>query len=200
MLIIALRYYKKMDKIIENYSSQLKKYVYGQGSTDDNEIKCEFCGTMIEKGSLFCKFCGKTITTTNIQNGIDFSQNNEVDGLNLTRNELFKRYMPEITVKAFSTIMIIRYIVYGLNLFLDIINENYDLGIIELLVLIGVTLGMQLKISKLCAIIDVVCSIITLVIGLVTQGVPIGILYVLMSSYPLLCIIDFDKILAKKLK
>lgn len=200
IVIIMLITVMELEKKGVANRKQFSRYVYGNNMTDDNELKCEYCGNKLEKDSLFCKYCGKQVNTTNAFYETNPTRNNKFDDISITRRELFKRYMPENTVKSYLMLMILRYIICGINFIIIIMNPYYVIGIIDIVIMVGITLGMQLKINKTFAIISVIYSIITMGLWIYLFHSPTGVIIFTLSFFPLLYTIDFDKILAKKLK
>ena len=136
---------------------------------------CTTCGAQLSDEASFCTSCGATQASP------------------VNRNISFKEYMAthaEPThLKNIKSSAIVCYICLAVSLIFVILGNL--LGIIDILVLGGLTLGMHIGKSKGCAIALLVCSVLSTLIALISTGQFTGWLWIIASGW---AVISFTKL------
>lgn len=136
---------------------------------------CTTCGAQLSDEASFCTSCGATQASP------------------VNRNISFKEYVnthAEPThLKNIKSSAIVCYICLAISL-ISVILGNL-LGIIDILLLGGLTLGMHIGKSKGCAIALLVCSVLSTLITLISTGQFMGWLWIIASGW---AVISFNKL------
>lgn len=136
---------------------------------------CTTCGAQLSDTASFCTSCGTAVSAP------------------VNRNISFKEYMAtqaEPThLKNIKSSAIVCYVCLAISL-ISVILGNL-LGIIDILVLGGLTLGMHIGKSKGCAIALLVCSVLSTLITLISTGQFMGWLWIIASGW---AVISFNKL------
>ncbi|MBQ8831426.1 MAG: zinc-ribbon domain-containing protein [Oscillospiraceae bacterium] len=128
---------------------------------------CTTCGAQLPDDATYCTSCGASLAAP-VNRNISFK-------------EYIGTYAEPTLVKNIKSSAIVCYVCLAISLIFAILY-NY-LGLIDVVVLGGLTLGMHLGKSKACAIALLVCSILSTLIALVSTGQFSGWLWIVASGW-----------------
>ena len=159
---------------------------------------CTNCGTEIPAGTAFCSNCGQAVSVQNatqtppVQQQVYPQYNTQVagqptQGQFISKKDYINNYIPSFK-RDIRNVAIACYICAGLNAVISLILN--PLGILDSLILFGITLGMHLGKSKVCAIILLVFACLEALYGIIATGTPTSILWVIAGIW---AVITFNK-------
>ena len=159
---------------------------------------CTGCGTEIPAGTNFCSNCGQAVSDQNATQAPPAQQqvypqyNDQVagqppQGQFISKKEYINNYIPSFK-RDVRNIAVVCYICAGLNAIISLILNPF--GILDSLILLGITLGMHLGKSKVCAILLLIFACIEALYGIIATGTPTGILWVIAGIW---AVITFNK-------
>ncbi len=170
--------------------------VYTEGHSNNNMF-CSKCGAQHVQGAAFCSNCGQALMQAQ---AVNTYYNNSIYGNPATpqysatvkrqyisKREFRNNYVPTFK-KDIKSIAILCYVCAGLTGVVSLAVNS--LGWIDAILLLGVTLGMHLGKSKVCAIILLVLACIEAVAGIVLIGTPSAVLWVLAGIW---AVVTFNK-------
>ena len=105
----------------------------------------------------------------------------------MSKKEYLKSHAPEGFYKTIKTWAIVSYVLIAINVVMLIFNP---LGIFDIALMLGLTLGIHLKKSKGCAIALLIYGIFNFVVGIVINGAPMGILWLVAA---IVYLVQFNK-------
>lgn len=140
---------------------------------------CQSCRAPLQQGTAFCTQCGTPVSRP-VQQNVQ----------NIKLREYIDKYGSTTAKKEIKNIALFCYICLFISIVLTIVTGNW-LGIIDIVILFGLTLGIHLGKSKVCAILLLIASIIEGVVGMVVSGGFTGYWWILAS---ILVIRNFNKI------
>ncbi len=159
--------------------------------------QCPKCGQFFDDSASFCSACGAVLGGDS--QGVDFTPEpisypgqpgprkaaTKQELLNLPENAKMK--------KEIKTIAIISYICAGLTAAVMIgANGNFT-AIVDVLLLIGLGLGIQLKQSRVCAILLCVDGAVSVIVSLLAAGMPSGYLILIAGIFAIVYTFKLDK-------
>lgn len=185
---------------------------------------CEKCGQWIDEGNKTCSKCGAPVGTDNAQNagagqpnmsninagfnagagqpGPDgYGMNGMPGGQAPMTKDQFYRHPNIASVK--SQIVgagIICYIVAGLNLVLSFIAGTFFATIVDVLLIVGMGLGIHLARSRVCAIILTVYGALNMIIMTIQQETLSGWWILLAGIYAIIYTFKYQGAWAEYLK
>ncbi len=138
-------------------------------------VFCTNCGTRLPKSSAFCTSCGHPVGQNQYGQKLSGAQSPYTSmtlpaGQFVSKKEFINKYAQPFLRKDLKTIAIICYVCAGATFLVScFINP---LGIIDALLLLGLTLGMHLGRSKVCAILIFVLSCIEVLLSIIALETP----------------------------
>ena len=99
-----------------------------------------------------------------------------------------KNNAPESFYKTIKTCAIVSYVLIGFNVLLLIFNP---LGILDVAIMLGLTLAIHLKKVKGCAIALLIYGIFNFFVGIIMNGFPAGIAWLVIS---IIYLVQFSKV------
>ena len=113
------------------------------------------------------------------------------EGVTVSKSEYRQEYAPAQFYKTVKTNCIVLYVFLGLSAVLSLVSNPFAL--IEIVAVIGLTVGVHVTKSKGCVIAILVYSCISCILGLVTSGTPSAVLWVILSIGLLVNVNKVDK-------
>lgn len=95
--------------------------------------------------------------------------------------------------KNINASAIMMYIVAGITLLANVIYAGNALGLLDVFVVIGMGLGIQLAQSRACAVVAAVYSVINCIVTIIMTGVPGGWLIIVASIYAVIATFKFNE-------
>lgn len=114
----------------------------------------------------------------------------QVDASNITKREFLERYAPMSLRGDLKKAAIIGYICSGISAVFGLVMMN-PFAILEVMIMVGLLLGMHLGRSKACAIIYLCIACLDCLVSIVTYGIPAGWLVIVAG---ILAVVTFGKI------
>ena len=159
---------------------------------------CTGCGKEIPAGTAFCTNCGQAVLNQSatqappVQQQVYQQYNAQTagqppQGQFIRKKDYINNYIPSFK-RDVKNVAIACYICAGLNAIISLIIN--PLGILDSLILLGITLGMHLGKSKVCAIILLVFACLEALFGIITTGTPTSVLWVITGIW---AVITFNK-------
>ena len=105
----------------------------------------------------------------------------------VSKKEYLQKHAPESFYKTIKTCAIVSYVLIGMNVLMLILNP---LGIFDIAIMLGLTLGVHLKKVKGCAIALLCYGIFNCVVGLLVMGTPAGIAWIVIA---IIYMVQFSK-------
>ena len=148
---------------------------------------CSGCGARIPDGSRFCAVCGKQCADTKRAEPVQqprqaaprfepqpgsFAANETPrppEGASVSRKEFIEKYAQPSLRRNITSIAILCYVCAGINFVASCFLNPF--GIIDSLVLAGLTFGMHLAKNRICAILILALSIVEAVIAIAFLGI-----------------------------
>lgn len=166
---------------------------------------CKSCGRANELGARFCKSCGAPLESDEAiqpdnqsqsyaayQPGNGYQQNNQQYGMpenlysgttRMTKKEFDQCANVKAITKNITAAAVIAYVVGAISLVTNVIVGGNIFGIIDILIVVGLGLGIQLARSRACAIIMCAYSVINLIYMIILTGMPGGWLIIVCGVY-----------------
>lgn len=144
---------------------------------------CPKCGAECEDNAKFCTTCGEP-----------FADAAEIaPAPRVTTKKEFQDLPDNKKIKnQIRSSGIISYICAGITLLAGIVSGNYWM-ILDAVILVVLGLLIHLKQSKICAILLLAYSIISVIISLVTTGTPSGYLIIIAGIFAVISTFKLDK-------
>lgn len=159
---------------------------------------CTGCGKEIPAGTAFCTNCGQALSNQSttqvpsVQQQVYQQYNAQTAGQPPQGQFISKRDYRNNYIQSFKrdikNISIACYILAGINAIISLIVN--PLGITDSILLLGITLGMHLSKSKVCAIILLVFACLEALYGIIAIGMPTSILWVIAGIW---AVVTFNK-------
>ena len=138
--------------------------------------RCARCGNVVNPGEKFCGVCGNSVSHQQAGGYIPpVPTQNPVDtgrplppGVVVSKREYFKNYAPASLRKELRNMAIVGYVLAGILAIVGIFLNWISL--IDMVILLGLTLGMHLGRSKGCAIAILVYAIANCILGIILTG------------------------------
>lgn len=149
---------------------------------------CRHCGAPMTPGGAFCPGCGMSAQ----ESAAPAQQLPE----GITKKEFIKHYAGDAFARQLRGAAILGYICAGLNAavsMLSLLNGTLPLGLVDSVIMLGLTLGMHLGKSKVCAILMLIYAVFTVVVGLVLSGTFSGWLWIVAGVYAVITFANVTK-------
>ena len=166
---------------------------------------CPSCGQPCEDAQKFCNNCGAPFAESSPDNQQAVMQqpysgtvspagygvypprvSTKKEFLDLPQNKQVKR---EINSSS-----IICYVCAAITLAVGIATDGFPLVLIDLAILVGMGLGIQLAHSRVCAIILCAYSVINMILALISTGRPAGYLIVIAGVFAVIYTFKAEKL------
>lgn len=171
---------------------------YGYGGGQPTANRCAYCGQEMEAGSAFCASCGRPVQApvppaAPYMNQPAGGYPNAAPSIpyGVSKGEFRREYAPAELKKGVRTVGIVGYVLAGINLLVAILNP---FALIDVVILLGLTLGIHLGKSKGCAIAMLVYGIFSCVVGIVSTGTPTGWAWIILGAVAMSQIGKIDKV------
>lgn len=105
----------------------------------------------------------------------------------MSKKEYLKNHASESFYKTIKTCAIVSYVLIAINVVALLINP---LGILDIILMLGLTLGIHLKKSKGCVIALLIYGIFNFVVGIAIQGTPMGVAWLVVA---IVYLVQFNK-------
>lgn len=166
---------------MENYNQQYGGYQQApQQGNQAAPVYCSNCGALIPQGSVYCTNCGHVSAAANpVQNYANTYGNTPVYpnpgyqpnmppvGEFVSKSDYLKKYSSQEFRKGIKTAAIIAYSLCGVVAVTILLSP---LAILDLVVYLGLTLGMHLAKNKICAYGILGYGILGCILGLILNG------------------------------
>lgn len=159
--------------------------------------QCPKCGQFFDDSASFCSACGAALDGGS--QGVGFTPEpiswpgQPAPRKAATKQEFLK--LPE-NKKMKNDILataIVSYVFAGINAVVRVGMQGDLVAIIDVLLLIGAGLGIQLKQSRVCAILLCVDGAISVLVGLLATGTPYGYLILIFGIFAIIYTFKLDK-------
>jgi len=165
---------------------------------------CQSCGSENEPNAKFCGRCGAPMPVINatpyvVPNVMPNAMpamgmaQPQYMGRMVTKKEFFKSQEMSKVAKNINASAIMMYIVAVITLFTNVIYAGNVFVLLDVAVVAGMGLGIQLAQSRVCAVIAAVYSVINCVIAIITTGIPGGWLIIVASVYAVIATFKFNE-------
>lgn len=165
---------------------------------------CQSCGSENEPNAKFCGRCGAPMPVINAtQYAAPNVMPNSMPVMGMvqpqymrrmvTKKEFFKSQEMSKVSKNINASAIMMYIVAGITLLANVIYTGNALGLLDVFVVIGMGLGIQLAQSRACAVVAAVYSVINCIVTIIMTGVPGGWLIIVASIYAVIATFKFNE-------
>lgn len=164
--------------------------------------QCPKCGQFFDDSATFCSACGAALDGGSADDSgrpypptplySDPGQSGPAQRV-ATKQEFLKLPENAKTKKEIMTTAIVSYICAGLTAAVMIgANGNFT-AIVDVLLLIGLGLGIQLKQSRVCAILLCVDGAVSVIVSLLAAGTPSGYLILIAGIFAIVYTFKLDK-------
>lgn len=160
--------------------------------------QCPKCGQFFDDSASICSVCGAALGGGSSQD-VDFTPESipysgqPEPRKAATKQEFLKLPENAKTKKEIMTTAIVSYICAGLTAAVMIgANGNFT-AIVDVLLLIGLGLGIQLKQSRVCAILLCVDGAVSVIVSLLAAGMPSGYLILIAGIFAIVYTFKLDK-------
>lgn len=159
---------------------------------------CQSCGRANEQGARFCKSCGAPLeVNANVQqnNGAGYQQNNmgyqqydmsgnmNVGTTRMTKEEFSQCANIKPLIKNITAAAIISYVVGVISLITNVIIGGNIFGLLDVIIVIGLGVGIHIAKSRACAVVLLVYSVVNMIYMLLLAGMPGGWLILVCGIY-----------------
>lgn len=151
-------------------------------------MQCTSCGAQLPDNATTCPNCGNFANNFNQQNFNPSSGYQQP----LSKKQFLKHANLKKCRTNINSSAIILYICAGITLAISILGGVYS-SIIDILILVGLGLGIQLAQSRVCAIIACVYAAFNVLYMLVSTGAPGGYLILIAAIYAIIATFGFQK-------
>lgn len=161
---------------------------------------CQSCGSENEPNAKFCGRCGAPMP---VINATQYAAPNAMPVMGMvqpqymrrmvTKKEFFKSQEMSKVAKNINASAIMMYIVAGITLLANVIYTGNALGLLDVFVVIGIGLGIQLAQSRACAVVAAVYSAINCIVTIIITGVPGGSLIIVASICAVIATFKFNE-------
>lgn len=159
---------------------------------------CKSCGRANEQGAKFCKSCGAPL-----EGGVDVQQNNKVGyqqknmgyqqydmsgNMNfgttrMTKEEFNQCANIKTIIKNITIAAIITYVIGAISLITNVILGGNIFGLLDVIIVIGLGVGVHVAKSRACAVVLLVYSVFNMIYMLLLAGMPGGWLILVCGIY-----------------
>ncbi|MCH5186410.1 MAG: hypothetical protein J1F64_09870 [Oscillospiraceae bacterium] len=127
------------------------------------------------------------------ETGVNGTERNEyTDVSNITKKEYIEKYASPFLRNDIKKAAVAGYICSGISAVIWIVLGN-PMAIFEILVAVGLLLGMHLGKSKACAIIYLCMACLDCLVGLIATGRPTGWIIIATGIYAVKTFVTIDK-------
>lgn len=171
---------------------------------------CQSCGRANELGAKFCKGCGAPLASdegtqqnnlyqpgagyqTNMQNQYGMPQSMYAGTTRMTKKEFDQCESIKPIAKNIMASAIIAYVIGAISLVANVILGGNVFGILDVVIVVGLGLGIQFVKSRVCAVILGVYSVFNLIYMLVLTGRPGGWLIIICAVYAIMYTFKYQK-------
>ena len=164
---------------------------------------CKSCGRANEQGAKFCKSCGAPL-----EGWADVQQNNKVGyqqknmgyqqydmsgNMNfgttrMTKEEFNQCANIKTIIKNITIAAIITYVIGAISLITNVILGGNIFGLLDVIIVIGLGVGVHVAKSRACAVVLLVYSVFNMIYMLLLAGMPGGWLILVCGIYAILYI------------
>ncbi len=176
---------------------------------------CMSCGRANEQGAQFCKSCGAQLSQSdNSQQGMnnsasdsdvafkqnngyqqyDISENVYVGTTRMTKKEFDKCESIKPITKNLMVAAIITYVIGIISFVVNVIVAGNIFGILDVVIVVGLGLGIQLAKSRACAVALGAYSLFNLIFMMILTGRPGGWLIIICAVYAIIYTFKYQKI------
>ena len=168
---------------------------------------CKSCGRANELGARFCKSCGAPLESnetaqqsnayqqgTAYHQGDGCQQNNQygmpesmyAGTTRMTKKEFNECANIKSITKNITAAAIIAYVIGAITFIVNVVMAGNIAGLLDVLIVVGLGLGIHLAKSRACAIIITAYSIFNLIYMLLHTGAPGGWLIIVCGVYSII--------------
>ena len=169
---------------------------------------CKACGRANELGARFCKSCGTPLESDEAgqQNNAnqpyaayqadnahqqnnqqyDMPENQYISTTRMTKKEFDQCAKIKTITKNITFSAVLMYIVGLISLFTNVVVAGNIFGIIDIVLVVGLGLGIQLAKSRACAVIICTYSVINFIYMMILTGMPGGWLILVCAVYAII--------------
>lgn len=159
---------------------------------------CQSCGRANEQGAKFCKSCGAPLeSNVNVQqsNTVQYQQNNvgyqqyDMSGnmntgtTRMTKEEFNQCANIKSIIKNITVAAIITYVVGFITLITNVIIGGNIFGLLDVIIVIGLGVGIHIAKSRACSIALLVYSFVNMIYMIILAGMPGGWLIIVCGIY-----------------
>ena len=168
-------------------------------------MQCLHCGNQLLDGATSCPNCGAPVEASNMQGqfnpygqpnqfnqGQFYGQQGQNFGQKLTKKEFLKLPSLKKCKGNLNGAAILCYFCAACTLLVAVLMQSY-LAILDVLLILGMGLGIQLAQSRVCAVILFVYSIYNLIIALLSSGTPSGWIIIVAGILAIIYTFKFQK-------
>lgn len=159
--------------------------------------QCPKCGQFFDDSASFCSACGAALGGGS--QGVDFTPEpisypgQPAPRKAATKQEFLKLPENKKMKNEILTAAIISYVFAGINAVVQIGMQGNLVSIIDVLLLVGLGLGIQLKQSRVCAILLCVDGAYSFLVSLLAAGTPSGYLILIAGIFAIVYTFKLDK-------
>ncbi len=150
--------------------------------------QCPKCGQFFDDSASFCSGCGAALDGGS--QGVDFTPEPRKAA---TKQEFLKLPENKKMKNEILTAAIISYVCAGMTAAVMMGMQGNPISIIDVLLLVGLGLGIQLKQSRVCAILLCVDGLISVVVSVLAGGTPSGYLILIAGIFAIVYTFKLDK-------
>ena len=143
--------------------------------------QCAQCGQFCEDGASFCTNCGTPLSRWPSPSAVSTKK----EFLQLPENSRLK--------KELNSDAIVCYICAALTVILGVFVLKSPYFLIDVIIVLGMGLGIHLKQSKVCAVILCIYAVINTILGLINNGKISGYLLLIAGIYSVISTFKLDK-------
>lgn len=150
-------------------------------------MQCFQCGTQFPDGMANCPNCNAPVNNQFAANGQSYAYGQKMSKKEFMRHPNLKKYSGNIKAAA-----IILYVCAVLSLIVGIMVNNYAI-IIDVAILVGLGLGIQLAQSRVCAILVCLYAAINVIVMTISSGRASGYLILIAAIDAIIATFQFQK-------
>ncbi len=158
---------------------------------------CGSCGQPSDDAAKFCESCGSPFPADNAPPASDpapYVQSPVYTPRVTTKKEFLDLPENKKVKSEIKTAGIICYICAGITLLASFAMNTFPLALLDVAILVGLGLGIQLAHSRVCAIILTVYAASSMIIGLVQTGRPSGYLVLIAGIFAVIYTFKAEKL------
>lgn len=159
--------------------------------------QCPKCGQFFDDSASFCSGCGAALDGGS--QGVDFTPEpisypgQPEPRKAATKQEFLKLPENKKMKNEILTASIISYVCAGMTAAVMMGMQGNPISIIDVLLLVGLGLGIQLKQSRVCAILLCVDGLISVVVSVLAGGTPSGYLILIAGIFAIIYTFKLEK-------